>query len=677
MKSIRENILRYGTIVTLALLPLLFWSGRVSPHMSSKSYFLYGSTVILGVLWLYSFFTDASWQPTRKQAYWLAIPKLFVTWFTIAGLCAANVHLAFWSSFGRETGLLTWYSALFLMYITVSLVNKYGRPWLYQMLGWYLASGIVVGLSLWFGNEGFNIPIVALQKGSGGGLIGNSSLAAAYAFFIFCAGLVVVLAKDAPRYWKVVAWISGIVMITSPIFCNMLNTVPGRWGFLGQSRGATLGLIVAFVLSFVFWLVFSPRKVARSAGIIFGVAIVMIFAFSWSALMNPTTVLHDKFASAASKTRFVFWQKGQQAMDERPILGYGPENYMIAFQHYFDPRMLTPEFNNEAWNDRAHNIYFDTGAQAGYPGIVLYFSFIVAVLVLAGVLVKKGQLSDWQGAIVIALVLGYTFQNLFVFDSMVTIVGLFLLYGWMVGLYGHEKREKGLLPILHDETGKYALAGILAVSGLIGWYFLAYAPARQSAAYGEVFSAPIDIRSARYVDLLSGPRIGQDWDLSGMAHDIFKLYATNPMAIKSNKQLLPYAIKDIQSLIALLEAVAPQVPTDYRLNLKIVHLYTTLVFLNDTPMNKQLADHILIYANAGQKLAPTDPEIYWAIGQVDAWAGDLPGAQAAYEKSVAVDPQVAVSWNVLLSFYQAAHDQKNYQNTLVQAQKAIPGFVAQ
>jgi len=230
------------------------------------------------------------------------------------------------------------------------------------------------------------------------------------------------------------------------------------------------------------------------------------------------------------------------------------------------------------------------------------------------------------------------------------------------------------VPVITNKNIQYIFAALLTITASIGWYYLAYLPAKKAATYGSVFSAPLNRRLERYGELLQGSRMGEDWDTSGMAHDIFKLYASNPTEVKNDKRILPYALRDIPNFLAYLEDVAKRNPTDYRLQLKIVHLWSTYVFLADKPLDPALADHILQYAYAGQKLAPTDPQVYWSIGQIAAWKGDLGLAQQSYEKAVTIDNEIAASWDSLLTFYKGVGDQRNFDNTLRLAKQVIPSY---
>lgn len=671
LQYIREKILYYGIPFLIALLPLLFFSERVSPHISSKTFFLYGSISIVGPLWIYSLFVDTTYRWSRKQILWTLPIFFFLVWMTLAGVFAINSHLAFWSSFGRGTGLLTWYSAFIVLGIIISLRNKYGTKWHSVLFRLLTVSTSILALSIWFGDEGIGLPYVVFQKASGGGLIGNSSLAAAYAFFAFGA-LAFSYVQEKSSVWKKYAIGVAVLLATSPIFFNVYGGLSGK-SFLGSARGGILGICVMLGSTALVYFLFSKRSKVRAAAIAGIIVSISLFVYGWGQLTTPNTYLNQKFIESASGTRFIFWEKAQKAMDERPWVGYGPENYMIAFQRYFDPRMLTKEFNNEAWNDRAHNIYFDMGAQAGYPGLILYAGMLLALIVCAGVLVRAKKIQRLEGAIVIGVIVGYVFQNLFVFDSATSIVGLFVLYAWVLSAVDSEggvQKEKNTL----SEGYKVIIGGLLVIVGIYGWYTTAYTPSRKALLIGRAFSAPLNKKPAYYPLLLQGSRVGEDWDISGLAHDAFRLYTKNALPIKSDKMLLSYVVKDLEALLPYLEKVAERNTTDFRLQLKIIHLYSTYLFLLDKPLDTNLADHILKYGYNAQKLAPNEPEAYWAIGQISVWKGDFAQAQSAYENAVLLDKTLSSSWQGLLGFYQGVGDKKSYENTLEQARKYIPDF---
>src|SRR5207237_349338 len=63
--------------------------------------------------------------------------------------------------------------------------------------------------------------------------------------------------------------------------------------------------------------------------------------------------------------RFPAWQVGFKAFLQKPWLGWGPENYSIGFDKYYN------NFSGDAWWDRAHNIPLEIATTAGLPALVL------------------------------------------------------------------------------------------------------------------------------------------------------------------------------------------------------------------------------------------------------------------------------------------------------------------
>jgi hypothetical protein len=136
-------------------------------------------------------------------------------------------------------------------------------------------------------------------------------------------------------------------------------------------------------------------------------------------------------------------------------LGWGGENFEIANNKYFDPR-LAPY---EAWYDRAHNFIFDYGVTLGWLGLLSYLSIFIVVGYFLFTLrevpqkgteskghsersvseeknLKTDSSAQWPqddkirfllSSIFISLLVAYLVQNLFIFDSFVSYLMLFFV----------------------------------------------------------------------------------------------------------------------------------------------------------------------------------------------------------------------------------------------------------
>ncbi len=662
MESSTEKILRYGSYGVAFFIPWITFGKWVFPHMTSKAFVFYGLISILIALWVYMFTTDTRYRLTKKELLMIAPLLLYVLWMTIAGIAAKNSGLALWGSLMRGTGLMTLYATSLYTLIIASLSKRY-EGYMVTLLGWIVGGGAVVAASVWMGDEGFNTAINVLRKGSGGGVTGNSSLAGAY--MIFLLGLTALLISMKKKTtWL---WILTVFIVCSPLFINVYGLLSGK-SILGSARGALLGMVVGTaVATFIYW-TFSSKKFVRVIGISGLFIGAIVFGIIWKQLNTSGTLVHEKFVNAASATRFAFWDIAQKAMNERPLVGYGPENFPIAQARYFDPKFLSKDLAFEAWTDHPHNVYYDNGVAAGYPGIALYAVFVGSLIYI---LYRNKKLTSLQKSILIGTLIGYLLQDLVAFDGFITIFALAVFAGIVYGSSSSIERES---KINQKSWHSLLLYGLMAIS-LIGVYHLSYRPMHKVKMFGEILGSKLNERYVRYQEFLKGSSVGNYWDVSGFGYDEYKLYVRDPVAIKQDLKLLPHAIKDVDAYINYLEGVTQTNKTDYRLYYTLINLYNTKIYLADLPYDAVITTRVTELIQYAQNLAPTDPRIYWLYAQLAAWKGDMPGVIAAYQGGISVDPTLSISHRYFLQFLKATGNQKEYTKALQYAQQQIPGFM--
>ena len=654
------------------VMPFIFATNLSFPFLSLKLFLFYAVVEILTALWIYVLVIDSSFRLNKKTYLYFIPVILFIFWMTIAGILAVNPHLSFWSTLGRGTGLITLYHCLLFAFIISSLVKHNGVNFIYKLMNWFIHGGLILAISVWCGNEGFNM-FYLLKDSQGGGLMGNSSLAAAYLMFVLFFAVFLFASKNNNSVGR---WWLGIIIGTilfSPLFVNIYGFLTGH-GLLGSARGATLGIIVSIGVAFMLCLSFSKKKIFKILGIIGMLIGIIIFSYAWIQLETPNTKLHNKFAEVATGgTRFIFADIAKKAMNEHPWFGYGPENYSIAFQNNFNPEMALSKYNSEIWTDRAHNFYYEIGSTGGYPSIIFYSLFLMSLLYGIYRLRNKEEFYHIQVAILGGLIVGYVFQNLFVFDTPASLMALFLLAGIIFAANDNLGGEKYTMRALGVFT-ENVLPIILSIACLFSLFYFVLRPIDKVLDYHEYMNASIVDNNRKYVDLLEGSSIGEDWDVGGMADDINKLYIADPLKIKNDSVLRPNAIKDIKELLQYLEIVQSKNQSDVRLDVTIAELYISLNFFSDTPYSEDLANHMFKYLNEAQVISPTNPGIYWAKAQVYIWERNFKGAEDTYEKAIALDPSIPDSHMMLIKVAKIIGDQRTYNEAISQAEKDIPDF---
>ena len=113
----------------------------------------------------------------------------------------------------------------------------------------------------------------------------------------------------------------------------------------------------------------------------------------------------------------------------RPLLGYGPENFVIAFDKYYSGSL---EATNYRWFDKVHNIFLETSVTSGILGLLAY----LAILFFAFQnLAKKLNLLSLALA---ATLFAYIIQNQFNIDSVSSLIYFYFLIGLSDFSKNHE-----------------------------------------------------------------------------------------------------------------------------------------------------------------------------------------------------------------------------------------------
>lgn len=144
------------------------------------------------------------------------------------------------------------------------------------------------------------------------------------------------------------------------------------------------------------------------------------------------------FQKIVSQGRYSGWQILWPALNDRPILGYGPENISIPFDKYYNPSIpgITSGFDGSGsgWWDKAHNIFLETGITIGIPGLIIYvLIFIIFIITLQKI--KKERLENSVKAFGLQIAfIAYFIATFFSFDTMSTYIILFILIGYSLFL---------------------------------------------------------------------------------------------------------------------------------------------------------------------------------------------------------------------------------------------------
>ncbi len=125
-------------------------------------------------------------------------------------------------------------------------------------------------------------------------------------------------------------------------------------------------------------------------------------------------------------------------------------------------------WDQEQWFDRAHNQFIDWFISGGFPAGVLY---ITLYLLSVWAIIRSDKLSIAEQAVLLGLFAGFAFNNLFVFDNLISAIYFWVLVAFAHGLVRHGlPKHLALTRPLSDHAVAIAAPIIGVVVLGAGWW---------------------------------------------------------------------------------------------------------------------------------------------------------------------------------------------------------------
>lgn len=388
---------------------------------------------------------EAIWQRLKeifRRPLVIAV-SVFVAAFLLACVFGVDPAFSFWSNFERGEGgfqILTLY-AFFLMAVVLLREEKDWRRFMsFALAGAVLAIlyGIGAGWHLGrFIGPGFSDPGLRFY-----GSIGNPAYLATYLIFVigYCLYLIFSGRKNRKP--------GQLVLSSREIGLSALAIFFFVFFLLANTRGGFIGLFASLfgVLVFIGLARKNWRKKLLIAAVILILVLVGLIFFRDSPFVQelPFARLFDlSVFTETFQHRVIMWKIAVQGWLERPLFGWGPENYLNIFDRHFDPDYFTPGEQIGAWFDRAHSVYFDYLAETGAVGLLSYLGiFAVYYWLLFWRFPAADKESIFVKAWLFALPIAYLVQGLVLFEVLVIYQQLFLLLAFAVYKFGAASKSE-------------------------------------------------------------------------------------------------------------------------------------------------------------------------------------------------------------------------------------------
>ncbi len=440
------NLIKGLLLATFIISPFVVVASLYFPFVSGRVYFFRFLVEITLFFWAILITRSPEYRPRLKDPLVFS-SLLFLAGLIVTGVLGVDPIHSFFSNIERADGIIQ-FSHWILYFLMVISVFKTRRDWL-VFLGVFAGVAFAVALYAWFLNE----PRLA-------GYFNNTSYLAA--FMLFAIGLTFILwqelTKESEELFGSAWWgllFGGLILF----FAVTLVFTQTRGAYLGFTAG--FGLLAALL----FFFRKTHKKLAFIVGslfLIFLLSASSIFLFKDKSLIKNNQLLNRiadislLTGTSAGRERVLAWQIALEGFRDKPIFGWGPENYDIVFNANY--KFLAAK--DEPWFDSSHNQALDVLSEGGLFLFSLYLFWIGSIFYVTGRIFRRGAKEKLTAAILASTYLAFLVQGWFIFDTFPFYLGLFPLLGFAYFEYEAPRKHEGNKKIIKNAR-LYALTALL------------------------------------------------------------------------------------------------------------------------------------------------------------------------------------------------------------------------
>lgn len=484
-----SKFLPFG-LYLIIFLPVVVLPPTFQPSDWTKGIIFRAIVAVLASFFLFRFFykRDISLEiPKWKNPVYL--PSFLLLGFFVALIAStafsADPYFSFFGSPVRAGGLL---NLLFFFVFSLFLAIFIKEEEWHRLIKANFLAGSVISLVAFIQYFGFlkNI-FIKWEAGGPPSLLGNSAFLAIYTLFLVFSAFYYSIHGETKKQKLF-------------YFCLFLVFVFAI--FASGSRAGYLGMLASFAFYFLFfptkyvgshqeqfgWL--TPQKIRTikiAALIIISLAVLGVSYVNLNLKLpqfieknaKVSYFIHNRLSlpivmKDLAGTRLSAWKITWQAIKERPLFGWGPENSYIGFEKYYDPT-LTPGLQKLWWN-RPHNIFLEVWSNSGIFAFLLYIGFWIALFWQLQKFKKRNadKKAIFAGHGLQAMFIAYLTALFFQFDGFSTYLISFFFIGYsfyIISSYPQPEKAVFEVPLKFARFKKFFLYGFLAAMALFFWFW--------------------------------------------------------------------------------------------------------------------------------------------------------------------------------------------------------------
>ena len=244
------------------------------------------------------------------------------------------------------------------------------------------------------------------------------------------------------------------------------------------TRGAFLGLLAALLIFLVVNLfLIKKRRVQILIAVLLLIPVLSVSAFFtnpeapiWNKIPVLDRLINYRSAITDIQPRIWTWESAMAGTLERPLLGWGLENFAEPFDKYYNPK----HFGIESFFDRTHNVFLEYTISGG---ILLLLSWLMMFWFYYWELFKRKKTLWWS--ILLVTPIAYFIQGFFLFD----VLAIYLILFVFLLLFISEKYDSAVVDGKENKLKDSVSLSVGVIAFIVlftSLYFASYLPLRKN-----------------------------------------------------------------------------------------------------------------------------------------------------------------------------------------------------
>lgn len=377
----------------------------------------------------------------------------YVISFGLSTFIGIDPYHSFWDNHERMLGFFTILHYV-VFYLLCGQMFKNWTDWKWAARFFLFGGFIVMFVAL----LQVGSPDLLLNQGSPrvASTLGNPIYVGGYALFLtFLSALLFI--KDNNRIWK------GVYVFFS-IF-SFLGI------FYSGTRGSILALLAGVGTAVLVYAI-ALRNKPKIRSVLFGLITIGIILLGILYVNRQTEfvknipavgrAVNTSMFDIKESARWIAWEIAWDSFLEKPVFGWGPNNYFYAFNLHYNPKSLEHGYG-ETWFDNAHNIVMNTLAVQGALGILSYFGLFIVAIIMLTIAFRKKIIDAHVLALGSGFVIAHFVGNVTVFENITSYL-YFMFWLAMINQLAMNKEQSAVEKAPED---KKISAGIITAVGII------------------------------------------------------------------------------------------------------------------------------------------------------------------------------------------------------------------